>query len=215
MAVPGWYTTWAETHRKTFVLSAEWVDAAELWWEIFESRGVTGSELTAATRDLMTLGANAPKYPGDHLPAVERSIGRARNAAAVERRKSYGETDAARCDLCLDGGWVIVPHPKFVRNGRWEPSHYRESGSPNYVTAAVACKCDRGQSTVESCGQQNRPTQTLANYETFCPNWRIELDEKAHAEHRSHVIGEQAASLADGADGIDRLKQRLFSGPRG
>ena len=87
MAVPGWYTTWAETHRKTFVLSAEWVDAAELWWEIFESRGVTGSELTAATRDLMARTDAAARRLSDPLD---------RRRAAALRQALDGRAQLAR-----------------------------------------------------------------------------------------------------------------------
>ena len=214
MELPTWYAGWVDAHRSAFMLSADWVVAAEVWWELFQLRGVTGSELAAATRDLMTLGKDAPKFPGDHLPAVERSIGRARNAAAVERRKAYGETDGITCDVCCSSGWVIVPHPNWIRQGRWEPSHYRENGSPAYVTAGVACRCPVGIATADSCLQQKQPTQTLAHYEAICPNWRIEVQEKDHAEHRGRVVSEEAAAVAD-PRAFEAMKQRLFSGPRG
>ena len=59
---------------------------------------------------------------------------------------------------------MVVPHPKFVRNGEWRRNG---GGQP---TVAVLCPCRVGQLIVEGQRGVSRASQmTLAQYEALVP----------------------------------------------
>jgi len=173
-----WYASWVTAHRTAFMLPAEWVESALMWWPTFVSLGVTASELADATRAIQ-LAAEHPASWGKHLPEVKAVVGRLRNRRAAEARRAHDLARGDRfsvCDLCGDSGWVVVPHPDWVRFNdpvvpgeirvdatAWAPNGHGGDGEPRFVEVGVACRCFKGRATV--AGQEKNPPLTLERYE--------------------------------------------------
>lgn len=195
--MPDWYTRWIDHHRSVFVLNAEWVAAAALWWDVFATAGVNAFELAAATREFQ-LGT-PPRYAGDHLPAIRSAVGRMRDRAIADRaaRAELADGDRPVCTLCGNTGICVVPHPLHIREGAWEPTHHRQDGTAVRVTVGVVCHCrkDFGGS---GNGDRPRPMR-MAEYERLNPHWRdmIEADaaERATAERAIEVTPKRFPNL--------------------
>lgn len=106
------------------------------------------------------------------------------------------------CPVCYGAGMAIVPHPKFIASGSWEPD---EAG--RLVTAAVICTavfkvrptdnyervCDRGAIFAEANNclgddvikRRGGRQMTLAQFEQLLPRplWRAWMRERDAARH--------------------------------
>jgi hypothetical protein len=200
--VPDWYSEWADDHRRAFMLSADWIDAAWLWWEVFAGLRATPRELAAATRDVQSLD-NPPKFPGDHLPAVKAALGRGRNAAAAAARRRCEQEDDGRgvCADCFDTGWVVVPHPRWVVAGAWEPTRYTRAGDPLYVTATATCGCWKGRQSSDSLAARDLKHLTVEAYTNWLPDWRQQVARVRAAEKARRAAEEKVPATAAGIVG--------------
>jgi hypothetical protein len=203
-SVPGWYSEWADAHRLAFLLKAEWLDAAWLWWPVFDGLRATPRELGAATRDVQQMDA-PPTYPGDHLPAVKAALGRLRNAAAADARRRCEQEDDGRgvCVDCLDTGWVVVPHPRWVVAGAWEPTRYTRAGDPQYVTATATCACWRGRQSSDTLSRREKKHLTIEVYAGWLPDWRRVLQTVREAEAVRRAAEEKLPATPGGI--VNRL----------
>lgn len=198
-----------------FLLPPEWARAAVLWWPTFAGMSVVGSDLDAASAELR----GGPRlYPGDHLREITAAIGRAKNAAVAKMRAEQ-DANAGCCPHCGSSGWVIVPSPARCVAGFWEPSHYHHrTGEPVFETAAVACRCHRGMTTVESARARREKDRTvkvpmgLDDFERdHCPEWREQMARVVEeAEQRVGTARRADAALGD----VRRMIEGIAGGSR-
>ena len=146
--LPAWYANWVRHHATTFGLHGpEAVAAFAAWWPAFNAMGADHRELTASTYAVLN-GGPAPMRLADHYQALRTALGIVRDKARVDAGKARhagNDNDRGQCDDgCGESGYVVVPHPKHCSAEGWRPSHHNAAGNPVYVTAAVTCRCDRG-----------------------------------------------------------------------
>lgn len=166
-----WFTDWAVHHAIAFSMHAgQHAETIASWRDGFLAGGYTPEELYAATTHMIAY--RCPAKPWDHLQEIQAFVQarRAQARRAQSNTPSNGK-DRGRCEKCCDSGWVIVPHPAFVRNGEWTPH------SNGFPTAAVTCSCHAGVRT-RTPGADNSKAlpMSLAEFEQICPSWREWLD---------------------------------------
>jgi hypothetical protein len=212
------YGDWSKRHALVFGFTEQQGAMVASWFEIFRGFGYTQTELRAAT---LTLASAPPEYPSQHLAGVQRVIGAARREADLRERISLAvpgpaEGEIGECVLCGNGGHVVVPHPRFVRNGRYYQSA---------TNCLVICTCTFGRRAVEKYEQmpaEYRDTHgremTLTEYQRIVPGWRAIRDEYEDAlaadgrEYQPPLEDRKATGML--ADTMDRLalkyKVRLY-----
>lgn len=177
------FEAWVDLHCLRFGLATE-ADAKMLlsWGPAFAASGYTVAELAEAT-DWMT-ARSAPRFRADHLQMIQQRIAERRSAAAARLLADIGESESV-CTLCDSTGWVVVPHPVYIRLGEWVAP---------WPTCGVACdSCRLGQLRLEKMRDGSskpsdtesqkrlRRTMTYSDYERFNPSWREQLAARAKA----------------------------------
>lgn len=98
--------------------------------------GATDAELRDATLRLVAAG-KVPSFANEHTNALFVQLlalrAEANSAAAAQRREAVEAAPA--CPLCGGSGWVSVPHPRCVWDGRL----VCYPGTNGVVTVAVLC----------------------------------------------------------------------------
>lgn len=222
---PKWFHTWADHHRAAFLLPAEWIDAAVIWWEVFAALAVTSDEMYAATREVQSAPA-PPAGWGAHLHAIKTALGTLRDKVA--RANAAPKTDRGTCVDCGNTAVVVVPAnvteagKLTTPRGGWVPyRHVR--GHPRYATASVACACDAGRSLAASTAQWvedkklRRPLPALADYAKINPGWRDQLADRDAAERELHAAEHRAAErmAALGKVNLSGMLARIGTSPAG
>lgn len=192
------YRRWAADHCRTFGL----FDARELemilsWFDAFDGAGFVAADLYHASHAMQHPGP-APQFRSDHLRLIQAHAGRAAGARAKTAELSEA-TGPSSCSACAGSGWVVVPHPAGLAEGRIVRG----------LTMAVACRCHRGQ----AAAQTDRKPQTLEGYEVWNPDWRNQLGrwqagqvEAARASGRARTADQTAGPLFKKI--VDRLAPR-------
>lgn len=207
------YHEWAMGHVYAFGLGESGETMASAWFSIFNGFGYTIAELRAAT---LAMAKEPPQFPSEHLQRINESVAAGRQ---VESRRQWAG-ELGTCVVCNDGGYVVVPHPRYVVNGQWTERH----------TAAVVCGCWRGRRIMErnknrreagKDGDVVKPPMLLSEYERLNPNWKRQLDEYeiALADYSREVgprRGEESrwATLDDAIDRAMMATKRKAEGIR-
>lgn len=188
---------WVDYHSTLFRMTAdEDVAMMQLWRESFEGRAFTLDELRHASKQLAT--SDAKRWRSEHLEAILRSITVNRLARSQALQDEQDRENAYPCSLCGNSGIVAVPHPDFIRAAEQAWTYY---------TAAVSCRCYRGQRVSQSNldaielskedvkkRKRSKPyprMMTLDDYERRNPDWYGQLKRQEQSVKR-----EQAARAA-------------------
>lgn len=100
----------------------------------------TGADLAEVTMRIAASGAPL-RWPNEHLPEVVKAIRDLRAERAAEQREPPAEHAEVRCGPCGDSGWVVVPHPACV----WQGRVVAKRGCRGVFTVAVTCsRCEKG-----------------------------------------------------------------------
>jgi hypothetical protein len=193
IACPEWFQAWTADYCVSFGLGADFADVMlRRWWPAFQAAKYQQHELSAALQRVAA-GANPPRWPADHLPAVNSAIRDLRvNAACDSVRETKAEGQP--CYVCNWSGLVMVPHPACVKDGDWVPPHY---------TATVYCT---------RCGPGNR------SYERACELARekkISAGEPMTFDRYQHHIVPNWRELLLAKDERDRLMRRAVDATEG
>lgn len=174
------FDLWADRHGSMFGFSTD-RDAATFaaWFEVFEACGYSAGELRDAT-DVIARRSEPLAWRSEHLAAIHSHVRQFRRAVETGHRRIPGadQSEVGECTLCVNSGWVSVPHPEFVLAGRWESAPMGYS-----VRAVVYCRCWAGRKTLAAWNEATPKFQaehprayTLDEYETkVCPKWRTLL----------------------------------------
>ncbi len=156
------------------------------WEDVFEASGFSIQELEGATR---IVASSPPKWRSDHLLAIQAAIRDARlRRWKAQQEAMNAANEADQCRLCQGTGWAIVPHPKCYVDGKWSAS---ETGA--YYTAAVACRCYRGQVKIDrvlalsNAEREQKRVQlplSLGQYERTFPQWESEVEQHELSERK-------------------------------
>ncbi len=201
---PGWYRGWVDGYRAAALLGADWTAAALLWWPTWHALGADGGDLAAAAQEVRMAPA-APRYPGDHLPAVKAALGRVRDRRRAGQDEAFARDRAGGdCPECGGTGHALVPHESCYRGGAFAPAGHRADGTPVYPEQAARCDC-RPPPDPRAAGATQ---ETLAAYTRRHPGWPA-----------ATLAARRAAAPAP-ADGLDRpadvvaRSARAFGGVR-
>lgn len=149
MPTPDWYATWIVGHCTATGTTEPTLTAVVLMFQ--ENRELvmrdpwyaTEEELGNCTRRIVASCLQL-RFANEHLPAVGNeliALRAERQATTAQARREVAA--GSDCRLCSNSGWVSVPHPKCVWNGRLmlHPDNNR------VCTVAVTCDdCPAGQS---------------------------------------------------------------------
>jgi hypothetical protein len=181
------YEAWGESYSGIFGLTNPGdLLMVAAWEDVFDYAGYTLSELEAAKKSLATHGGVIKRE--EHLDAIQRWIREQRQEALAREQKAEERYDRGTCIHCGNTGWVIVPHPKQIRDGQWLGT----------ATATVTCSCWMGQRIDKTYRgpREEKPKDmrdlplpmTLAFYQEHNPGWfqqmqahEQELTARAHA----------------------------------
>lgn len=164
------YSDWADYHRTLFGFGRD--DDWEMllsWYEVLESH--SPEELRRASAAMAKAVAPACRFLRDHLFEIQRLVLTAR--AKRLPGEAADEATYSRCAHCDNTGRVIVPHPKSVQSGDWQPMMI--AAIPNYYTLAVLCRCYAGRRIQSSLAGATVNYVTLDEYQRFNPHWKAQI----------------------------------------
>jgi len=162
------FSEWAVFHGGMFSLVKDSdVHMFSAWKVFFLTAGVTAQELREAT---LSMAKTPPKWRDDHLVAINSHVRASRAKRWQLEQQQFDENEAdCECDLCGNRGYVIVPHEKAIRGGKW---------CGNCDTWVVWCRCSQGFHQAERNARQEAEKPgfgvglTLDQYETRYPQWK-------------------------------------------
>lgn len=181
------YADWTEHHATMFALQGE-NDPAMLyaWTKAFAARGYTPDELFEATEHLATAAGKVPMTRPQHLDSISSRV-RERRLYQLrhEDEQSQGHEWGTHV-TCSGTGWVIVPHPRLMRDGIWRDPYY---------TATVVCNCPLGNRRRNSHAKREHQQLTLEAYEQTYPQWisQVAMRDAAKRDMRSAVLAAASA----------------------
>lgn len=159
-------------------------------------------------------------FRSTHLSIIVRRIRERRQASmAADTHAADRAAQHEHCSVCGDTGAAIVPHGRFVVDGKWVLP---------YPTWAVYCRCTKGRNHFERAyqasqaveqGQTPRPRpMSWDRYEAMVPDWfSLMMDRANLAKDELHArrVSEHAdrTSPLQLAGAIDTLRQRA-AGPK-
>lgn len=203
---------WVAIHCERFGLDRPAERAmVQSWQPAFAAAGFTLEDLMSAT-DYMTTRA-APRFRTDHLALIQQHVSERRRVIVREAEEFDRGFDAAECDLCRNCGWVIVPHPRYVVEGKWQAP---------FPTCAVVCSCSRGrhyheadQADYEAKRAKGRrqPSLTLETYARKFPDWQAIQADGLAAKALIHGAVGKAAQLDQSLGEIRQRTAAAFAMP--
>lgn len=141
-----WYSQWVTIHchqlgQAEFGTVHDTLTAnREVMVERHRARAAELAEVT-----MRLAGSGKPlRWPNEHLPEVVSELRRLREDLADEARNAGPPADeeGPSCEVCGGMGWVTVPHPSCV----WQGRVVVPRGRKGIVTTAVTCdRCPKGQ----------------------------------------------------------------------
>lgn len=145
------------------------------------------AELAEVTMRLAASGRPV-KWANEHLPEVVTELRRLREDAADEARNAVPvEVEGPSCEVCGGCGWVTVPHPSCV----WQGRVVVPRGRRGIITTAVTCdRCPKGQA--EQDAERRRDDED---------GRRVKIGRRLSEREYMRLIG--------GADGNDLYRQYL------
>lgn len=192
------WADWIKKFVSVFgVTAATEIGMLRAWREVFGKLGYTAAELHEA---LIHATAEKVYKFDDYLRIMRARIDseRLRQARAeMNLRQAQAFEDAEQqkpfsgCEHCRNERWVIVPHPKHIRNGEWN--------SP-WITAAVICdRCEKGRQWKAGIDAKEPVAGfplTLSRYEELFPDWRV-MTAEANGIRESLREATESARRAD------------------
>ena len=195
------FQVWARQHMALFSLNNDKdAEMVGLWWPMLCDFSL--SEMTASSKKIIIIRPGL--YRTEQLAALRQYAFSLRLEMQDALDKSQ-ETEGIVCSMCGSTGMAVVPHLRYVRDGKWF------SAGNYYPTMSVLCDCSRGRSLSrkqhdymkENDGQRFKGTagasllsMTFSEYKKRNPNWDVQIfwqkDMEAH-EKKAKEAAEIAA----------------------
>lgn len=213
------FVSWAEGYCKVFGLSNEEAETVLSWEPYFLATQWHADDLAEVTKAFVANPKKIADLAGDskylgkmakHLSAIESYV-RDQSACTLGQTLPVYADKHGSCLVCRNTGFVVVPHLKSVRAGRWVGVKNNENDRAHMATCAVLCSCALGrwkanrESGTRHGGKTVLKHMTLETYEGHNPGWREQVEswEASRTERlKLYSGGEQVKALAE------RLKMR-------